>query len=259
MFLVVVHLDRDVLVHAFLELPACGKVGVEIQHGPIHLVAEAAASLAGEFLFQVARRQGDLVRRGADGGLEVDPVGIVGQVGVGARGLVFQLGHAHGLAKVALATLVAVLDLSVLAVAETREHAAVDEAAVLDDLLLCRLVGNAVGVEVQVEADLAFFTWLQGLVQAIDAIAKRLVVQAQLRAPHFDCRQGLVIVHHHVHVGDRHGMRVVDPVNAAHLHRLGFRTQVHVDGGRKYLGLRQVPVLAEFALVAGLQVQYVVG
>jgi len=120
MFGVVVDLDRDAVVGRFLHFPACRQVGVEVQHRPVHGVAEAAPAIYRGLLQKVARRQRHLVWCRADRGAEVEPVGIVGYVRVGTRGFVFQLGHAPRLTQVALAPLVAVADLGAFVVAERR-------------------------------------------------------------------------------------------------------------------------------------------
>ena len=86
---VVVHLDRDALVGTFLHLPARRQIGVEVQHRPVHGVAEAATSIHRGFFLQVAGGQRHLVRCSADGGAEIKLVGVAGEVVVGAGGLIF--------------------------------------------------------------------------------------------------------------------------------------------------------------------------
>ncbi|MNC38227.1 hypothetical protein D3C75_868220 [compost metagenome] len=113
-----VHLDRNALVHALLHLPARRQIGVEVEHGPVHRIAEAAAAVHGGLVLQVARGQRDLVRCGADGGTEVQPVGVVGDVGVGTCCFILQLRHAGRLTQPALAPLVAVIQLAARVVTE---------------------------------------------------------------------------------------------------------------------------------------------
>ncbi len=79
---VVVDLDRDPVPRVTLHLPARRKPGGERQHGAVHRVGEAATAVLLRLGLEVTRRQRDLVGRRADLGAEVDPVGVVADVGV---------------------------------------------------------------------------------------------------------------------------------------------------------------------------------
>ncbi|MNM63698.1 hypothetical protein D3C81_750730 [compost metagenome] len=253
-----IHLDRDVLVLRPANLPACRQVGVEVQHRPVHRIAEAAPPVHRGLVLQVARRQRHLVRCRADGAAEVEPVGIVGDVGVRACGFVFQLGHAPWLAEVTLATLVAVADLNAFVVAEGRQYAAVEEAAVVDDVAWRLICGDAMGLLHHTEMDAALFARLQRRSQAIDAVAEVGVVHRQRLSTQVDGHQLFVVGHGHVHLLDGRGMGVADrPVGVDH-HRLGLGMQVHPVVHGDDARLRQVAVLRQFAFVTGLQVQLLV-
>ena len=80
---VVVEVDRHILPALVAHFVARRLHGVRAQHGRLHLVVEIAAAVLQPFALKGAGGDDDLVRAGADDGVEIDPVGVVGNVAAG--------------------------------------------------------------------------------------------------------------------------------------------------------------------------------
>ena len=261
---VVVDLDRQAVPIAALHLPARRQVAEERQHRAVHLVVEVTASVLGPLALQIARRERDLVRAGADCGLEVDPVGIREAHGA-ARRRVFELGCTRHVAEPALAALVAIDDLRSLAVPEMREHGhAVEERAVVVELRAQvaaaggrrhARVGEATLRALHGEIEIHRRAGRQRLPQLVDAVAGLLVVDRQLRICRRSQFQLRARIHRYVQLPDRRSVLVDDAIVAADLYAALLGVDVHVRAHVDDARLRQVLVLAILLLVARLAIE----
>ena len=95
---------------------------------------EVATAVLHPFLLQISGSDGDLVRTGADGGVEVDPIGVKGDAVVLARSNIIELGHAPSLIQAVTVARAVVGQLNFLRVTDIGPVPVVDEGAIVDDV-----------------------------------------------------------------------------------------------------------------------------
>jgi len=172
---VVKDLERDVA--PALRIPpdvalnrvACGDEGVEVQYPRVHLVAEVAPAALRPFARQVAGRDSDLIRARGDRRVQLDPVGVSRDVVVREPYRIVEIAHALLLGETVLATALVVGELPLVGVAEARKVVrAIEERAVLGDVEIAGVVGEAAIVEGDVEVELRAFADPERLNELID-------------------------------------------------------------------------------------------
>src|SRR5690606_29534865 len=195
----------------------------------------------------------DLVGLGAHGGGEVDPVGVAADVGVGARGLVVEVGAALALGQALLLAVVVVGELGVAAVADAGDVAvAVQKAAVVDDGGVAAAVAEAVAQVAEVVVEDERGAGGERLGEPVDLVAHAGVVVLELGgAVEAELADLELVAEHEVDGGDRLG-GLVDEVEGAlegGVAALGVNVDAQLAGDDARL--REVLVLLVVALVGG--------
>src|SRR5206468_9608009 len=134
---------------------------------------EVAAAALQPFPLEIPGGDGELIGAGADGGVEVDPVGLAGKVVAVARFGVVDLWEALHWREAPLAALVGVLQLVGGGVTDVREIIlVVEEGAVLDQFSIGVVVDEAVVGAGQIERDLGLGGWRERRVESINAVTE---------------------------------------------------------------------------------------
>ena len=130
---VIVDLELDALELVALHRVAGGEERVEVGHRPVHRVFEDPTPVFLILFHEIAGGDRDLVGRRAHRGLEVDPVGVVGEVAVGPGRFVVDRRHPGLGGQPLLPAIVVIADLAPVLIAEQREVFGIDEGAVRGD------------------------------------------------------------------------------------------------------------------------------
>ena len=191
---------------------------------------------------------------GADDGVVGDPVGVLGEeVGAAAEG-VAALGEILDGAEVFFAAAARIGELEAGVVADGGEVAAVEEGAGVGELGALAAVAEAARVVADVEVHVHLLAGGEGLIERVDGVEIALgggdFVEGAIE---LDVGDGLLSVDD-VDLGDGVGGFVLEDevAGAGEGAALGEDVDVGVDGDD--LGLREVLILLEVALVVGLDV-----
>lgn len=211
------------------------------------------------FFLQIVGCQCDLVWCGVDGCVELQLVGVVGDVCVCVCGFVFQFGYVGWFVQFVFVVFVVVGELYVFVVVELRQYFVVEEVVVVYYVGWCLFGGDVFGVLFYVELEVLFFVWLQGCVQLVDVVVQIYIVEVQGLFVQVYCDQLVVIVYVYVYIGDWCGVGVVYCLVCVDGEGLGFWMQVDLVVYCDDVWLWQVVVFGQFVFVVYLQVVFLVG
>ena len=139
---------------------------------------EIPSVTVGPLFLQIAGSDRDLIGTGRDRGLELDPVGVVGNDTIATGEHIVHLGRAVNHRQLVLAPQVAVEQLGSLSVAKAREILpVVEERSVIDDRGVRAVVAEARVVDRQVEAQLHPVAGGERLVELVDGVTVLVVAQ----------------------------------------------------------------------------------
>ena len=253
---VIVDLDGDVLPVVAPDGIAGREERVEVQDGGIHLVMEVAASVLHPLALQVAGRQCDLVRVGADRRIKVHPVRVVGKVGVAAGVQVRERGHAGAGLQPLFAAVAGVGQLAAGLVADGRKAGVTDaqKRAVAGDARVWRVVGKAALLIGKVECHGHAAARRERLCQMIDVVAVFFVRLCPRRpARERERTDRHLPVYQHMDVRDRLPCLVEHLVGAAHDVLPRRRVEVRLHRNASDARLRQALVALILLLIARLE------
>ena len=188
MLLQVIHLERDAIPCPASNLVPGGEKRVVVVLEMVELVMKVSPAIFRPLAFQRSRSNSNLVRGCANDRIDIDEIGILGNIVVAAihRAIAFQQRHQLLFFETVFAPLVLVGELIVCPIPDLRNNTVVEEGAILNHANVADRVLETPADGFHRELQWTLLPRLHGLVHLVDPVPQAFIVRLQPGARKID-------------------------------------------------------------------------